>query len=146
MLFWVTTIARYLLAGFVALALSIVISFLITLPFGQADSPKALGLLWIIVFLPVTGLLIPLCLGVSAELIERKVAVRRFEWPKALLRSLLALPIAVGPAYAFVCVFPYVESHRPTNWVGKEIFLYSLSCVFAYFALRIKRRPMLSAP
>lgn len=93
MLFWFTTVAQYLFTGLVALVLSVVISFLIILPFGGADSPKGLAVLGFLVFVPVTSLLVPLCLGITAELIARKVSVRRFKWSKALMRSLLALPI-----------------------------------------------------
>ena len=140
MLFWLTTIARYVLSGFAAFLLSIAISFAVILPFAKDDSP-GLGFLWFMVLIPAASLLIPLSLGTTAELIQREVLSRRFTWANALLRSLAALPIAVGPVYTATSVFPYVGSRRPTHWVEKEIFLYGLSAVFAYFALRIKKRP-----
>jgi hypothetical protein len=140
--FWLATVARYLLATFVALLLSIPVSILATLPFAHPDDDLGIGFLWILIFASVASLCLPLCLGVTAELIQRKVLVRRFGWSKALLRSLIALPIAVGPVYAAVFVAPFVEGRRPTHWVEKEILFYALSAASAYVALRIrKQRP-----
>lgn len=141
MLFWLATVARYLLAAFVALLLSIVISILATLPFARGDDDLGIGFLWILIFASIASLCLPLCLGVTAELIQRNVLARRFTWSKALLRSLMALPIAVGPAYAALSVAPFVESRRPTHWVEKEILLYALSAATAYIALRIRKQP-----
>ena len=140
LLFWLITFARYVLSAFVAFLLSIAISFAVILPFAKDNSP-GLGFLCFMVLIPVASLLIPLSLGTTAELIQRKVLSRRFKWANALLRSLAALPIAAGPVYAATSVFPYVESRRPTHWVEKEIFLYGLSAAFAYLALHIKTRP-----
>jgi hypothetical protein len=118
-LFWLTTVARYVLSGFVAFLLSIAISFAVILPFAKDSSP-GVGFLWFMLLIPVATLLIPLSLGTTAELIQRKVLSRRFKWANALFRSLVALPIAVGPVYAATSVFPYVESRRPTHWVEKK--------------------------
>jgi hypothetical protein len=104
-LFWLTTIARYVLSGFVAFLLSIAISFAVILPFAKDRSP-GVGFLWFMVLIPVASLLIPLSLGTTAELIQCKVLSRRFKWANALVRSLAALPIAVGPVYAATSVFP----------------------------------------
>jgi hypothetical protein len=104
-LFWLTTIVRYLLTGSIACLLSIAISLAVVVPFARDDSP-GLGFLWFLVFIAVATLLIPLSLGVTAELIQRRVLARRFEWPKAVLRSLAALPVAVGPVYAALFVIP----------------------------------------
>jgi hypothetical protein len=140
-LFWFATVGRYLLAAFVALLLSIAISILATLPFTHGGDDLGIGFLWILIFVATASLCLPLCLGITAELIQRNVLSRRFTWSKALLRSLLALPIAVGPVYAAMSVAPFVESRRPVHWVEKEILAYALSAAFAYIALRIRKRP-----
>jgi hypothetical protein len=139
-LFWLATVVRYLLAVFVALLLSMVVSVLATLLVAHPDDDLGIAFLWILICAWVAILSVPLCLGIAAELIQRKVLARRFTWSKALLRSLLALPIAVGPLYAAVYV-SFVGSRRPTHWVGKEILLYGLSAASAYGALRIRRQP-----
>lgn len=138
MLFWFTTIIRYLFTVVVAFSLSVALSLLVVVPFVRDDS-IGYAFLWFMVLFAIVSFLTPLSLGITAELIQRKVLARRFEWPKALLRSLAALPAAVGPLYAVLCVFPYRENRRPTHWVEKEILLYSLSIFFAYVALRIKK-------
>jgi hypothetical protein len=92
-LFWLATVGRYSLAAFVALLLSIVISILATLPFTHPNDD--LGIVSFgFDFCSYASLCLPLCLGITAELIERKVLSRRFTRSKALLRSLLALPIS----------------------------------------------------
>ena len=73
-----------------------------------------------------------------AELIQRKVLVRRFMWSKALLRSLMVWPIVAGPAYVAV----FVGSGRPVHWVEIEILFYSLSAASAFIALRITKQPL----
>jgi hypothetical protein len=140
MQFWLTTVVRYLLATFAALLLSLVVSFLATLPFAHPDDDLGIGILWILILASVTSLCLPLCLGITAELIQRKVLARSFMWSKALLRSLAAFPIAVGPVYA-VSVAGLVISARPTHWVEKEILLFGLSAASAYIALRIRTQP-----
>lgn len=140
MFFWLATIVRYLLAAFVAVLLALVISVLATLPFAHADDDLGIGFLWILIFAAVVSLCLPLCLGITAELIQRKVLARRFTWSKALLRSLMALPIAVGPMYAQLSV-AFFGNRRPTQWVEKEILLYALSAASAYIALRLRKQP-----
>jgi hypothetical protein len=138
-MFWFTTVARYLLAVLAALLLSIIISFLAMLLFSRAgDDSPVLGLFWYFVFLGVGSLLIPLSLGTTAEIVQRRVFARSFRWSCALFRSLLALPIGVGPLYAAWYVIPYIESRRPTHWVEKEFLYCVLSGTFAYFALRVR--------
>jgi hypothetical protein len=137
--FWLITIIRYVLAACAAFVLSLLVSFLIALSFApEGDSPGT-GFLWLMVFVGVATVLVPLGLGVTAELIQRKVLTRPFEWSKALLRSLASLPIAIGPLYAVTAVFPYGEGHRPAYWMEIETFLYGLSVFFAYLALRIRK-------
>jgi hypothetical protein len=139
--FWVTTTVRYLLVACVAFLSSIVISFVATVPFAGEGDDLGIGFLWFLIFVPFASLLIPLCLGITAELIQRSVSLRPFAWSKALLRSLIALPIAVGPVYAATSVAPYIRDRRPTHWPEKEILLFGVSAVFAYFALRIRQQP-----
>jgi hypothetical protein len=121
---------------------SVAVSVLATVLFAPHGDDLGIGFLWILIFLPIASLLIPLSLGVTGELIQRKVLGYGFAWSKALLRSLIALPAAIGPLYAATCVAPYVESRRPTHWAAKEVLLYGLSVAFVYLALRIKRRPL----
>jgi Tfp pilus assembly protein PilF len=64
-------------------------------------------------------------------------------WSQALLRSLMALPIAAGPVYGATL---YFESRRPTHWAQKEILLYGLCAVCAFFALRIRKQPLQEVP
>ena len=135
MLFWLVTLGRYLFAAFVALLLSIVISVLATLPFARPGDDLGIIFLWAIIFAFVTSLCLPLCLGITAELIQRAVLSRRFMWSKALFRSLMALPIAVGPAYVAVFV-------RPAHWVEIEMLFYALSAASAFTALRIRKQPL----
>jgi hypothetical protein len=135
--FWLATVGRYLFSAFVALLLSLAISVLATLPFAQPNDDLGISFLWVSIFALVASLFLPLCLGITAELIQRKVLARRFSWSKALLRSLVALPIAVGPVYVAV----FVGSRRPAHWVEIEILFYSLSAASAYVALRISKQP-----
>jgi hypothetical protein len=136
--FWFKTVARYLIVAVAAIFLSFALSVVATLPFAGGDSDLGIGFLWILIFAALASLLIPLCLGITAELIQRRISVRRFTWSKALLRFVLALPIAVGPIYAALSVAPFIPSRRPTHWAEKEIILYGFSAIFAFFALRIR--------
>ncbi len=138
--FWLTTVGRYVLAALAGLITSIAISlFILRINFGNDDSP-VLGLLWVIVSVLSASLLIPLCLGITAEFIQRKTLARRFKWSRAFLRSLLALPIMAGPLYA-AWALPHVESSRPTHWIEKEVLLCCVSALFAYLSLKIKKKP-----
>jgi hypothetical protein len=135
--FWLATVGRYLFSAFVALVLSLAISVLATLLFTQPDDDLGIAFLLGSLFAGLASLLLPLCLGITAELIQRKLLARRFSWPMALLRSLMASPIAVGPAYVAV----FVGSRRPAHWVEIEILFYSLSAALACIALRIQKQP-----
>ena len=136
-LFWLKTSARYVLVACGAFLLAMFIAFLTVLPWAHEDSP-GLGLLWMMVFCAEAGLIIPLSLAINAEVIDRKVHSRRFQWSKALFRFLLAVPVCIGPLYAYFWVSIYVENRRPMHWASKEAFFYLLSAIFGYFALRIK--------
>ena len=118
--------------------LSIVISVLATLPFASPNDDLGIGFLWAAIFASVTSLCLPLCLGITAELIQRKVLARRFMWSKAFLRSLMAWPIVAGPAYVAI----FVGSSRPAHWLEVEILFYSLSAALALNALRIRKQPL----
>jgi len=139
-LFWLITTARYLLAALVAILLSVALSFFSTFPWARAGDSPALGFLWFFLFIAEAAILVPLCLGITAELVEQKAQERRFKWSKALSRFLLALPIVVGPIYSLVWVHLWIESRRPAHWFWKEVFFYCLSAFFLYFALRIRRQ------
>jgi hypothetical protein len=64
---------RYFLAAFVAVLLALAISVLATLPFAQPDDDLGIGFLWVSILASVASLCLPLCLGITAELIQRKV-------------------------------------------------------------------------
>jgi hypothetical protein len=129
-----------MLTTVIAFLLAIALSFLSIMPFvPTGDDSPGLGFLWLLVFFAETSLLVPLSLGVTAELIERKVQGRSFEWLKALKRFLIAVPIATAPLYYCVYVWPFIESRRPAFWIWKEVLFCGISCAAAYFALRIRR-------
>jgi hypothetical protein len=145
-LFWLKTITRYALTAIAAFLSSIVLSFLTILPFvPKDDDAPGGGIVLILLVVFEASLLIPLSLAVTAEMIQRKIQARRFQWSKALSRYLLALPVAIGPVYATIWVAPLMESYRPTHYLLKEAFFYCVSGIFAFFALRIRRQPPLSS-
>jgi hypothetical protein len=139
-LFWVTTAVRYLLVASVAFLLSIAISIVAPMPFVREGD----AFLRALIFVPLAFLLVAISLGTTAELIQRSVSLGSFTWSKALLRSLMALPIAVGPVYAATSAAAYTVSRRPAHWAEKDFLLYGVSAVFAYFALRIRKQPKLA--
>jgi hypothetical protein len=142
MMLWLTTAARYLLGVFAALLSSVVVSFFTVLLFsGTGDDSLAAGFALFFVFLGVGSLLVPLSLGTTGELVQCRVLVQSFSWPNALFRSLLALPIVVGPLYAVVRVFPYVENRRPTHWVGKVVSCCALSGISPFSPCAFESRP-----
>jgi hypothetical protein len=122
--------------------LSIVISILATLPFTHPNDDLGIGFLWILIFVATASLCLPCALASPLNLSSARLS-RRFTWAKALLRSLSALPIPVGPAYAYAAlsVAPFVENRRPVHWVKKEILAYALFAASAYVALRIRKQP-----
>jgi hypothetical protein len=140
-MFWLKTVVLYLLVALVASLLSIVITFLIVLSFAKAgDDSPVYGLVWIFLCAPVAGLLIPTCLAITAELIQRKSSsAHTFRWSKALCRVLMALPMMCGPLYGFYVLF-FGANGRPRYWIEKEVLLLCLSAVFAYLALRIRKQ------
>ena len=145
-LFWVRTITRYVLTAIAVFLSSIVLSFISILPFvSKDDDSPGTGILLILVIVLEASLLIPLSLAITAELIQRKIQVRRFQCSKALSRYLLSLPITIGPIYAAIWVAPYQESYRPTHYVLKEAFFYFVSGIFAFLALRIRMQPIHSS-
>jgi hypothetical protein len=133
--------ARYVLAAISALVLSVILSLVTILPFSTPGDDLGISFLWMLVFSIETALFIPFSLALAAELVERGIQRRNFHWSKVLLRFVMALPILAEPAYALIAVAPFIESHRPSHWMIKEILLYCVSAVFAYFALRIYQQP-----
>ena len=103
------------------------------------ENPVVGGLFSFFLFLPVGSLLVPLCLAITAELVERKVQSRAFSWPKVRGRYLVAIPIAIGPLYTALFVVMRVEDRRPPHWLETAVLLCCLSVVFAYLSLRIRR-------
>lgn len=145
-LFWCLAILYYLGATAVATFVSLLASFLlISRIYAPGDDSPALGLLWFMAATALAALFVPVSLGFTAEIIERKVQRRHFRWLKALVRFLLVLPALVGPLYSAVYVWGRVESARPKYGVEKEIFLYSVSAIFAFLALRIRKEPSIAA-
>jgi hypothetical protein len=138
--FWVKTVGLYVLITVFAFFLSLVISFCaVRVSVGSDDDSPALGMLWILLFLGVFSLLLPLCLGFAAELVQSKILARQFSWFRGLLRILLAVPIGVGPVYAWWVLLMLREDARPAHWLAKLIILLGLSAVFTTLALRIRR-------
>jgi hypothetical protein len=138
--FWCITILRYVAVTLVAVFVSLFLAFeLISRVIAPHDDSPALGIAWFMLAALLSSLITPVSLGLTAEMIERKVYGRRFKWLKALLRCGLALPIVLGPAYFFFFIWGRVGSGRPSHWAAKETFLFCVSSVFAYLALRIKR-------
>jgi hypothetical protein len=139
--FWVKTIAFYAVAAAFAFLLSLLISFgAVRAWVGSDDDSPALGMLWILLFVGVFGLLLPLCLGLTAELVQGKILSRRFSWLRGLLRVFLALPVSLGPVYAWWVLLMRREDARPAHWLPNLILLLCASTVFAYLALRIRRQ------
>ena len=103
------------------------------------ENPVVGGLFSLLLFLPVGSLLVPLCLAITAELVERKVQSRAFSWPKVRPRFLVAIPMAIGPLYTALFVVMRLEDRRPPHWLETAVLLCCLSAVFAYFSLRIRK-------
>jgi hypothetical protein len=102
------------------------------------DSP-ALGIAWFIFSVLLAALLVPLSLGFTAELVERKAQRRPFRWLRAFLRVLLAIPIPFGPVYGYLQVLMRRPDARDPHWAVKLAALSCVSVLFAVLALRIKR-------
>ena len=140
MFFWLITITRYFLVAVVACLLSLVISFFVMgLFLSNNENPVVGGVFSFFLFLPMGGLLVPLCLAITAELVERKVQSRDFSWSKVRGRFLVAIPMAIGPLYTALFVVMRVEDRRPAHWLETAVLLCCLSAVFAYFSLRIRK-------
>jgi hypothetical protein len=136
--FWPFTIVRYALAAIAAIVISIPLSILITLPFGKPGDDIGIGILSFIVFLLAASLVVPFCLGVTAEWIERKLYERRFQWQKALSRFLLGTPILAGWIYRIIWVAPIIKRTHPVSYHLQEALWCCLSVLFSYLALRIR--------
>ncbi len=148
MRFWCVTIMRYVLATVAALLVSflaayvLMIEVLMPLADNPASGPDATdgitGFFYSAVF---ACLLVPITLGVTAEIIERTAQGRRFNWHKALFRSLLAVPIWCAPFHFLDFL---VGSSPRLHWVTNQAALNCVSAIFAFLALRIKRDSTIS--
>jgi hypothetical protein len=80
--------------------MSLVVAFLfMSVVIAPGDDSPAIGLAWFMLAVPLAALLAPVGLGFTAGMIERKSQRRRFRWLKALCRSLLGIPIVLGPVH-----------------------------------------------
>jgi hypothetical protein len=130
---------RYILVTIAAVFVSVFgAGLLISKVIAPNDDSPALGLLLFMLAVLFNCLLNPLSLGITAELVERKVQRRQFRWVKALQRSLLAIPAVLAPAYAVLWILPMREDSRPAHWVVKLTVFSCVSVAFAVRALRIK--------
>ena len=143
MFFWVKTVGLFvataILGFFLSFAGSLCLVRVWNGPFRPDEDSPGLGLLLIFLFVGVSSLFVPMCLGLAAEPVQDKVLVRRFNWVEGLFRVLLALPMSIGPAYGF-WVLTHREDSRPAHWLAKLILFGCVSAVFTYLALRIKRQ------
>jgi hypothetical protein len=139
--FWMKAVGLYFISAIFALLVSLVISFCAVRAWaGPDDDSPGLGMLAIFLFVVISSLIVPLFLGVIAELLEHKVLARRFSWLRSLRRVLLALPIGVGPWYALWVLVARREDARPPHWLANMIVLLCTSLIFGYLALRIRRQ------
>jgi hypothetical protein len=108
---------------------------LVLQPGERGDSLGAI-LLYLFVLTIEAILFVPFSLAVTAELVQRQVLARRFMWSKALTRFLLGLSIAAGPVYRpLLWLHPLGRAHG----AEKEVLFYSISAIFAFLALKIRR-------
>ena len=139
--FWTKTLILYgataLLALLVCLGVSLALVRAVAGPAG--DSP-ALGMMWVLLFAGLSSLLLPLCLGLTAQAVQDKVLSRRFNWGKGLVRFLLALPISCGTIYTWWVLLMLRDDARPLHWLAKVVLLDSVSLGLAYLALRIRKQ------
>jgi hypothetical protein len=139
--FWVKTVGLYFISAIFALLVSLIISFCAVLArAGPDDDSPALGIMAIFLFVGISSLIVPLILGLIAELLEHKVLAHRFSWLRSLRRVLLALPIGGGPWYAWWVLVALREDARPPHWLANMIVLLCTSLIFGYLALRIRRQ------
>lgn len=138
--FWVKTVALYIATALFGLLVSLIASVCIVRGFAAPDENSfLLGMWWSFLFAGVSSLLIPICLGFAAELVQDKVLGCRFNWMRGLQRVLLALPIGVGPVFAF-WVLIHREDARPAHWLAEMVLLGGVSAVFACLALHVRRQ------
>jgi hypothetical protein len=139
--FWIKAVALYLASAIFAFLLSLAVSFCaVRVWTGPDDDSPALGIMMFLLFVGISGLLLPVCLGLTAELLQDKVLAQRFSWLKGLRRVLLALPMGVGLWYAYWVLLALRADARPTYWLVKMILLLCGAVVFGYDALRIRRQ------
>jgi MFS family permease len=138
--FWVKTIALYVVTAIFAFLLSLAVSFCAVWAWaGSYDDSPALGILWILLLVVMFGLFLPLCLGLTAELLQGRNIARRFSWLRGMLRAVVALPISVGPVYAWWVLLMRREDARPSHWLVNLVLLLAVSALSAFLALRVSR-------
>jgi hypothetical protein len=138
--FWVKTVALYIATALFGLLLSLIASYCVVRGLAAPDENSfLLGLWWSFLSVGVSSLLVPICLGFTAELVQDKVLGCRFNWVRGLQRVLLALPMGVGPVYAW-WVLIHREDARSAHWLAELVLLGCVSAVFAYLALRVRRQ------
>jgi hypothetical protein len=139
--FWVKAVALYLVSAIFALLLSVAVSFCAVWAWagwnGWDDDSPALGIMTFLLFVGISGLILPMCLGLTAGLLQDKVLARRFSWLGGLRRALVALPIGVGPWYAFWVLLALRADARPAHWLVIMILFLCISAASAYIALAI---------
>jgi hypothetical protein len=132
--FWCSTILRYVIATLVSAFVSILVVFcLLAFVIAPKDDSPALGIAWFMFSVLLACVLIPLGPGVTGEMIECGVQGRRFRGLGAFIRSLLAIPIMVGPIYCLYEVFLRRPDARDSLWAVKLTVL-SLLSDFLQFA------------
>ena len=143
MFFWVKAVALYLVSASFALLLSLVLSFCAVWAWARwngrdSDSP-ALGIMMFLLIVGISGLILPICLGLTAGLLQDKVLARRFSWLRGVRRAFLGLPIAVGPWYAYWVLLALRADARPAHWLVNMVLFLCISAASAYIALGISR-------
>lgn len=140
MYFWARITVWYLAAAVGGFFLSLAISLItMALLFPRDDSP-ALGMVLFGLSAIVATLLIPLSLGVVAELLQRGVSARKFQWSSAFWRVLISMPVMAAPLYSLGWVLLPRPDSRRKHWLEILFVLCCLSGTFGYRALRIDRR------
>jgi hypothetical protein len=73
--FWAKTVIRYFAAALAALLLAFAVSIVATMSIAGAGDDLGSGFLWFLIFVPLACLFISASLGITAELVQRKVSL-----------------------------------------------------------------------
>jgi len=97
------------------------------------DGSPGAGFLIILILIVWVCVLVPLSLGITAEMMERRLQGRRFQLGKALWRTL----------YAFLSVYLLISflilKSPHESWWRAAPFI-AAACLAGYFALRLRRQ------